>query len=162
VAFVTHVPPDLGTITKAEFERALRIAAGRAGFQRSPKPGSLQYRSLSKEAMNDVLDTAWIEGEAAERGLTVSDAEINRQVRSVRSLIKSPKRFLRQLGMTQRDLQEKVRLQVLSQKVQNSIDRSKTDINDFVRSYQRKWRARTTCAPAYRIPRCSSRSLAGS
>ena len=69
-------------ITQEDFDRALGKAAARQGVAQNcqgPSPDDPQYAALRDEALNDILDQAWIVGEAEEQGVEASDREVQEE-----------------------------------------------------------------------------------
>jgi hypothetical protein len=109
--------------------------------------GSAQQRRTT--VMNFLISGFWIIGEAQERGIRISDKEVNRQFeRTRRSAFRSErrfKRFLRRTGQTIADLKFRTRIDLLSEKLQAVVDPGE---------FASKWRARTLCAPGFTVPDC--------
>jgi parvulin-like peptidyl-prolyl isomerase len=135
VAIVQDAPPGTGTISTADFDRALKQAAARAGVKKVPKPGNGQYDQLKQAAMNDLLDQVWIQGEAADLGITTTADEIDSQLKQIISQSFRNKaefeKFRRQSGFTHKDIRTRVRLQVLSSRIQQQVVR---DVSPVTRS----------------------------
>src|SRR3989442_568567 len=81
VAVVADAPG--GTVTQQNFDDAFKQAAARQGLPKPPAPSSPQYSTLRDSAMSDVLLARWVRGEAADRGITVSDTEITTQFQQI-------------------------------------------------------------------------------
>jgi parvulin-like peptidyl-prolyl isomerase len=127
VATVEDAVPGTGTITTAAYDRALDQAAARGGVKQTPKPGNPQYDQLKQGAMNDLLDSVWIQGEAADLGITATADEVS-------SLLKQTisqnfrnqaefEKFRKQSHFTTKDIRTRIRLQILSNKIQQQIVR---------------------------------------
>jgi parvulin-like peptidyl-prolyl isomerase len=124
-------------ITAEDFNRALIQAAARQGVAKdcqAPATDSPEYEALREEALNDVLDQAWIQGEAAERGIEASDREVQEEFETTRDQnFKTDKEyddFLKQSCFTQEDVNERVKLQVLSNKIQEGITAESSEVAD--------------------------------
>ena len=125
VALVEDVPGDLGTISQEDYDTSFRQAWKRAGLQKAPAETDAQYDQIREAAMNDLLDQAWLTGEAAELGVTASDREVENQFKSIRD-DQFPDRaayekFLKDSGFTNEQVLDRVRLQVLSTKIEEKI-----------------------------------------
>jgi len=166
VVFVAHVPPGLGRLTKAEFQRALVQAAAEAGRSSAPGPDAKDYPGIANRALGERLDAIWIQGQAREMGIGVRPREISRELASLKKkAFKNEaeyRRFLEEAHFTRRDVRERVKIQILSEKIQVRIasglseaERQKA-FNKFVREYEERWRGRTVCAPDYITVRCSN------
>ena len=115
-------------ITQEDFDRALGQAAARQGTAQNcqgPSPDDSQYATLRDEALNDILDQAWILGEAEEQGVEASDREVEEEFNATREenfkTEKEYQDFLEQSCFTQEDVDERVKLQVISTKIQEDI-----------------------------------------
>ena len=117
--------------------------------------------------MGNLLDENWIEGQGAEMGIIVTSREVAVQfARIKRQNFKSAaeyRRFLKQSHLTQRDVNEDVRLQILSTAIQEQVVKGikgekarERAFTSFVNKYAKRWRERTVCAPEYVFSRCSN------
>jgi parvulin-like peptidyl-prolyl isomerase len=134
VAKVEDAPSGLGTITRADFDRSLQQAAARAGVKQVPKPGNAQYDQLKQGALNDLLDQVWIQGEAADLGITTSATEISSLLKQTiaqnfRTQVEFEK-FRKQSHFTQQDIRDRIRLQILSTKIQQQVLRDLPKVTD--------------------------------
>jgi parvulin-like peptidyl-prolyl isomerase len=124
IAVVQGAPNE--DVTLAEYKRALLQAVPRLGLKKLPKPGSSQYTQVKDSAISDLLLGRWIEGEAADRGITVSQSQVADQLKQIiktqfGNSQKQFQKFLAQSHFTQQDALERVRLQVISQDVQQQV-----------------------------------------
>ncbi|MEK6276552.1 MAG: peptidyl-prolyl cis-trans isomerase [Actinomycetota bacterium] len=140
VAVVEDAPDGIGTITKEDLDRALEQAAARAGVQKVPKPGTKEYDDIEQAATGDLLDSVWIQGEAAELGITTTDKQIADELETIKKqnfrTEKEFQQFLDQSGFTPEDVETRVRLQILSTDIQTRVTRdvgkvSNSEIDDF-------------------------------
>ena len=69
--------PD-GTITSEDFDRALEQTAARQGLREVPPPDD-QYELLVDAAVSDLILSRWVLGEAEERGIEVTDREVEEE-----------------------------------------------------------------------------------
>jgi hypothetical protein len=160
VAMVHETTPAMEEISSSQLRHAVAIARAQ-----SKNPGHASRTELEKEALSSLLDQAWLMGEAEERGITVTDQEVKQEFQRLKSAnFKSAKdytSFLRRSGFTQTDVNERVKLQILSTAVQKEIaDESpghkKQAFTTFVGEYTNRWRDRTVCKPELAIERCSN------
>ena len=125
VAVVEEVPDGLGNITRADYQIAFRQAWKRAGLNQAPKEGDAQYETARDGAMNDLLDQAWLSGEAAELGVSASEREVENELASIKDTQfpdeKAFRDFLKESGFTEEQVLERVRLQVLSRKIEEQV-----------------------------------------
>lgn len=123
VAVVDDVPD--GAITTDEFKKTLEQTAARQGIRKVPKPSDPQYPTLRDAAMSDALLSRWVRGEAADRGMTVSDTEVSNQLEQIKEQQfgseKQFQRFLKQSAFTLQDARERVELQLLSTEIQQKV-----------------------------------------
>jgi foldase protein PrsA len=125
VAIVEDVPGDIGAVTMDDFDRALAQAAARTGTQTVPKPGDPQYNELKTTALGFLLDTIWLQGQADEMGIDVSQRQVDSKLKQIRKQeFKSEKEyrdFLKQAKFTQEDVDLQVKLQLLSDEIQQQV-----------------------------------------
>jgi parvulin-like peptidyl-prolyl isomerase len=140
VAIVEDVPSDLGTITQADYQKSLVQTASRAGLKALPKPGDKQYEDLKKAALGDLLDSIWIQGEAAEMGISVTPQQISTEFAQIKKQNFKTKaeyaKFLATSHFTQADVDQRVKLQLLSTQIQQQIGKgvptpSSSQIEDY-------------------------------
>jgi hypothetical protein len=67
--------PD-GHISQAEFQATVPQEVPRLGLRKLPKAGSPQYTQVKNAALSDLILQRWIEGEAADRGIELSQSEV--------------------------------------------------------------------------------------
>ncbi len=99
--------------------------------------------------MTFLITSAWVEGEARDTGIRLTarqvDAEFQRQRRAAFRTDSEFERFLRSTGQTQVDVRYRLRIDMLSARMQRHV--SPEDL-------RRKWRTRTRCLPIYTVPQC--------
>ena len=166
VAFVAHVPLSLGRLTKAEFQRALVQEAAQAGRSSAPGPNASDYPRLAERAMDERLSAIWLQGQASEMGIGVRPREISRELAHLKKEAFKNKaqyhRFLREAHFTNRDVRERVMLQVLAEKVQVRVvsglseSEAQRAFSRFAKEYDARWRGRTVCASDHVTERCSN------
>jgi foldase protein PrsA len=125
VAVIEDAPSGLGTITDQQLGHAVEIAAASGGIKAVPKPGSEKYEELQKTALGELLQTAWIEGQAAEMGFTVTPKEVEEELKKLKSqAFKTEKQFqefLEESHYTTEDVNQRVTVQILSTKIQEQL-----------------------------------------
>ena len=128
VAIVKGVPSDIGTVTKAEYAKAIVQTAGTSGLKTPPKPGTKKYEELKTTALGSLFDMIWIQGEATELGITVTPKQIKDEFASIKSQnFKTPAeyaKFLKTSHLTQKDVDARVKLQLLSTEIQKVLGES--------------------------------------
>jgi hypothetical protein len=165
VAVVSHTSPAASPIRTADLNKAIEQQATQ--HQTSvPSLGDSAYAKLAETALAELLDQAWIEGEAEELGIAVTDRQIELELGRIKKQAfpteASYRKFLISSKFTEEDVHKRVRLQLLSQEVQRHViaglDKAEKErgLAEFIRDYQRRWRSRTTCTPELAIARCSN------
>ena len=128
-----------GEVTKEQFDHWMRIAARSAAGQdarraRVPRPGTPRYRRLRNQVMELLLQNLWVQGEAEERGIEVGAEEVRAAFREQRrqsfARPQDFRRFLRQSGFTVPDLLYRARLELLSQRLRDAVQRSAPPVTD--------------------------------
>lgn len=167
VARVAEAPKKAGTVTRAEFRRTLAQVAVTEGRRRPPRPGSRGYGQLMRIAVDELLEAAWLKGQAAEMHIAVTRRQVQREhARLKKETFRSAaeyRQFLREARYTRRDIYERVELQLLSERIGRRVEnqakkasRKQGVFDEFVEEFEKRWRARTVCAPAYVTQRCSN------
>jgi parvulin-like peptidyl-prolyl isomerase len=150
VALVEDVPDDAGSISQKDFDTSFAQAWKRAGLQSAPAEDDAQYDQIKEAAMNDLLDQAWLTGEAADLGVTASDREVDNQFKSIRNdqfpNEAAYQKFLEDSGFTNEQVIDRVRLQVLSTKIEEKIRDEVPPVSDdeVQETYEQSIEAYTT------------------
>ena len=127
-----------GAISKEDFNHWLTVVAaqpqpGQKKKPAPPKPGSRQYDAVKQQVMQFLVSAKWIEGEAEERGLSATPAEVDRQFEETKDQSfpneRAYQRFLRTSGQTEEDLKFRVRLDVLSNKIRQQVTEASQDVS---------------------------------
>ena len=130
---------DSGTISKTEFNHWLEVVSAQPqpGAKRRPappKPGSRQYDAVKQQVMQFLVSAKWIEGEAKERGITATPAEVDRQFEQTKKQSfpneKAYQRFLKTSGQTEEDLKFRVRLDVVSNKIREQVTKNAQNVSN--------------------------------
>jgi foldase protein PrsA len=121
VAVVDEAPG--GPITQDEFDAALEQAAAAQGTGGGvPQEDDPQYELLKEQALSDLILGRWVEGEAEEEGITLTDTEVDQRLDQIKQQNfkdeKEFQRFLEQSAFTIEDAQRRVRLTLLSERIQ--------------------------------------------
>ncbi|HEY8082965.1 MAG TPA: peptidyl-prolyl cis-trans isomerase [Solirubrobacterales bacterium] len=155
VAIVEDVPGDDGNITKAKFDHALEQAAAEAKLPKVPKPGDDQYEELRDGALERLLQTVWVRGQAAEMGISVTDEEVAEKAKELREQqFKSEAEYqkaIKELHLTQADVNEVMELQILSPKIEEKARGNPSPPSDAeVEDYYEEVKATQFTQPATR------------
>lgn len=130
---VIPVPPKY-TACIASAKAAAKPAKGQA----PPTEAALksqcaqQYKSLQQEVLGFLISSNWVIGEAKSLGVKISDKEVKKQFEKIKSQ-QFPKaaefeKFLKTSGQTVSDLLLRVKLNLLSQKIQQKIVKQKSKV----------------------------------
>jgi parvulin-like peptidyl-prolyl isomerase len=126
VAVVEDVPGDVGDITQEEFDRALVQQAAQQKLNEAPEPGDPQYEELKETALEELLNSVWLEAEAEELGVTVTDSQVEKELEKIKQQnFPTPKafqKFLKESKLTEDEVDDRVRLQVLSTGIQEKVN----------------------------------------
>lgn len=139
-AIVTSVPDDIGSVSEADFKRALLQQAAQAKLKDTPKPGDDKYEELKEAALGELLDTIWIQGEAEELGISVTPKQIATELAQIKKTnFKTEaefQKFLKTSRFTKEDVLARVKLQLLSTQIQEAVSKeappaSEAEIADY-------------------------------
>lgn len=93
-----------------------------------------QYKSLQQEVMGFLLSSAWVLGEAESQGVHVTDAEVKKQFEQIKNQqfpkAEEFKKFLATSGQTVSDLLLRVKLNLLSSKIQQKVSKEKGTVTE--------------------------------
>jgi parvulin-like peptidyl-prolyl isomerase len=93
VAVVEDV--ENGTVSDADYEDALQQSTERLGLETPPEQGTPEFDQVNQEAMQGLLFERWVEGEAADRGIEISDTDVDDELTQIREGFQSEKEFKR-------------------------------------------------------------------
>jgi len=148
VAYVSHTP-----ISKASFKHwlAVETALGAAG-------------SPAHQALGFLITSEWVLGEAAARGISVSEAEVKQRFAQLvhESFPKagSLEKYLAKSGETEADLLARIKVELLASKIAAKITAGKsaaqrsTLLAAFESDFHTHWRSYTSCEPGYVMEDC--------
>ena len=93
-----------------------------------------QYTSLKQEVLGFLISSEWVIGEASNLGVKVSDAEVKKEFEKIKNE-QFPKaaefeKFLSTSGQSVSDLLLRVKLNMLSQKIQQKIAKEKKNVSE--------------------------------
>ncbi len=102
-----------------------------------------EYTALRDQVMQLLISFEWIQGEAEEMGIKVSDAEVRKEFdkQKKQSFPKAAdyKKFLKDSGQTEEDILLRVKLDTLSNKIREKVTKGKDKVSDAqVRTYYDK------------------------
>jgi parvulin-like peptidyl-prolyl isomerase len=116
-----------GAISKENFDRFLLQTAKQNNLQEVPAPSDPQYEQLKDQAMESALQIAWIVGEADRQGLTFTDTQVQQSYDQIKSQFRNEEAYVRardQAGLTEEDVRQRARLQLIQNRIQEEISNS--------------------------------------
>jgi hypothetical protein len=116
-----------GHISKTNFNRFLVQTAKQSGLQAVPQPSDPQYKQVKNQTMQTALQIAWIVGEANRQGITFTDTEVQQSLQQIKSQFKTQAEYEQardQAGLTEADVVERAKLQLIQNKIQDNIQNS--------------------------------------
>jgi foldase protein PrsA len=125
IALVSSAPAKFEHISEADYKKSLEQQESQAGLKKAPKAGSKKAEELHKSAIGELLNSAWIFGEAEELGIKVTQKEVETELAKVKKesfkTEKAFQEFLKESHFTEEDVNERLELQILSTKIQEKI-----------------------------------------
>jgi hypothetical protein len=130
VAIVEGAPSDLSVITRSEFDHEMRVQALERGLKGVPPAGTPEYKTIKREAMSKLVGVVWVEAQADQMGLAPTPREI------VEKLSPGEAKAIKELGLTQRDVDDRMRWYLAGDKIQEMLhervqEPSETEIRDY-------------------------------
>jgi parvulin-like peptidyl-prolyl isomerase len=122
-----------GHLSKANFNRFLLQTAKQNNLQSVPQPSNPQYKQLRDQAMQSALQIGWIVGEAHRQGLTFTDTQVQQSLQQIKSQFKTPQEYAQardQAGLTDADVLERAKLQLIQNKIQDNVTHSVGSVSD--------------------------------
>jgi SurA N-terminal domain len=149
-------------ITHASFQHWLAVTAALSG---SSEHSASTSRSVRDRALGFLITQQWVLGEAAARGISVSEADVKKRLEEVdaKQFPKSGElqKYLTRAHETTSDLAARVKLELLEQAISKQVTAGKrtaaerqaalTSLQD---AFEKKWRALTTCQAGYVTEDC--------
>jgi parvulin-like peptidyl-prolyl isomerase len=128
-----------GAITQEELDAGLEQAAAQGGLPEVPATDDPQYQALLDQAMQSLILSVWVEGEAADRGITVSQEDIDAELERIKEQSFSSEaefqKFVKQSKFTEEDVQEQVRLTLLRDKLEQEVVAEPTIPDDEIEKF---------------------------
>ena len=130
------VPPDYKECIAQKRKTAPKPAKGqpKTTDQQLKEQCKQEYESLRDQVLQLLVSFEWIQGEAEEMGVTVSDAEVKKSFDQQRkqSFPKDAdyKKFLKDSGQSEEDIMLRVKLDLLSNKIRDKVVKGKTKVTD--------------------------------
>lgn len=145
VAKVQDVPDEIANVSEGEFERGMDRAVAGAKLKKPPAPGSKKYEEMKESVMRELLEGAWIRGEAEEMGIKVTDKQVEDKLAQIKKQSFPTKgayqKFLKESHFTEEDVNNVVEVQVLSEAIQEKVNAespapSSSEVQDYYEAEQ--------------------------
>lgn len=92
-----------------------------------------QYKSLQQQVLGFLISSAWVLGEAESQGVKVTDAEVKKQFEQIKNQqfpkAEEFKKFLATSGQSVSDILLRVKLNLLSSKIQQKVSKEKGNVS---------------------------------
>lgn len=155
IALISSAPSNHEHISEADYRKSLEQQETQAGLKKPPKAGSKKAEELHKSAIGELLNSAWIFGEAEELGIKVTQKEVETELAKVKKesfkTEKAFQEFLKESHFTQEDVNERLELQILSTKIQEKITGEAPPLSEAeLESYYEKEKSKQFTKPPTR------------
>jgi hypothetical protein len=122
------------------------------------------YTELREGTVQTLINAEWVRGEAAEAGVHVSDAEVLKQFNQIKQQ-QLPKQadfqnFLTTTHQSTADILFSLKTQALAAKLSQKMAQGESGkaaqaaLSNSVKSFEAKWKTRTTCSAGYVVKDC--------
>jgi Raf kinase inhibitor-like YbhB/YbcL family protein len=154
VATVEQTP-----ITKASYEHWTSVTAALDHSKAHSRA------ALKNQVLSFLITSQWVLAEAAHLGISASEAEVRQRLHQVTAkqfpTASQLKHYLASIGETEADLTMRVKVELLESKIAQHVTAGKTAstephllLSDFQKSFETRWRARTSCQHGYVMEDC--------
>ncbi|MBS1888822.1 MAG: peptidyl-prolyl cis-trans isomerase [Actinobacteria bacterium] len=134
IALVSGPPSEIGHISEADYKHSLEQQEAQTGVKKPPKEGSKKAEELHKSAVGELINAAWIFGEAEELGIKVTNKEVEAELAKVKKesfkTEKAFKEFKEKSHFTDEDVTKRIELQVLSNKIREKITKETPPVTE--------------------------------
>ncbi len=148
VAYVSHTP-----ISKTSYQHWLAVETALGGVS-----------SPAHQALGFLITSEWVLGEAAARGISVSEAEVKQRFAQLvhESFPKagSLQKYLGKSGETEADLLARIKIELLASKIATKVTAGKSAaqhsalLTAFENEFHAHWKRYTSCEPDYVMEDC--------
>ena len=138
IAIIEDAPEE--EISVEQYERSLTQTAARQGLQEVPAEDDPQFELLREAAIADLILSRWVLGEAEERGVEVSEREIDEELETVKTeqfgckpgeeACQEFDKFLEDSGFSPAEAEQRIQLQLVSDRIQESVLPTNPPINE--------------------------------
>jgi foldase protein PrsA len=129
-------PPDFAECVAAAKKTQAKPAEGQPKLtdQQLKDQCKQQYEQLRDQVLGLLISFEWIEREAADKGVKVTDAEVDKsfeeQKKQTFPKAADYEKFLKDSGQTDEDVRMRVRLDLLSNKIRDQVIKGKDQVSD--------------------------------
>jgi hypothetical protein len=151
-------------IDGATFSHWAGIAENAALSPAHRHPAAGPPKAVMVTTMGFLTSADWVTGEAADLGIELSAGAVHHEFDRLRReqfpRLAAFTKFLRRTGQTTADLLLRVRLSMLTARIQQrvaghgSARRRRRALARFLEHFERKWKAQTYCETLYKVPHC--------
>jgi len=125
VAHISSVPAEDANVSEADLKRSMFQRQAASESKKKPKPGSKEYEELQTAVMTELVETVWLAAEAEELGVTVTEKQIENELANIKKqnfpTEKAFEEFLETAHYTPEEVNEKVELTILGNKVKEKV-----------------------------------------
>jgi parvulin-like peptidyl-prolyl isomerase len=138
------------SISKVQFDQLLGQARKTFKAQKRPFPkaGSSQYKALQDQALSFLVQRAEFDQKAKDLGVSVSDTQVDARLGQIKKQYfgGSEKRYkaqLKQQGLTEQQVREDIRAQLVSEGIFNKVTKDATvsgkDVSDYYAAHKAQY-----------------------
>jgi len=126
VVKVQDVADELATVSQKDFDRAFAQQVKAAKLKKPPAPGSKKFEEVKKATLTELIEGIWLRAQAEEMGITVTDKQVEEELAQIKkSSFPTPgsyNKFLKESGLSQEDVNDRVELQVVINAIQEKVN----------------------------------------
>ena len=135
VVVIEDTPGGTTVITQEEFDRALEQVAANERIREVPEEGTEEYKRIAEAAMQQLINTAWVAGEAEERDVSVSERDVDAELEAIIQQFgcnpeqppegcEELQKRLEQFKLTLPEVEDQIRTGLLGQELESEIIKS--------------------------------------
>lgn len=133
IAIVENVDPK--GVTMADFDEAFQLLlVGQQTVDAPPAEGTDAFEQTKDAAVNDVLLERWLLGEAEEQGYEITDRLVAQRLEEIKEQSfaseREFERFVEQSGFDDEEVLQRVRLQVINERIQEDLIADIPEVSD--------------------------------
>ncbi|HET7507891.1 MAG TPA: peptidyl-prolyl cis-trans isomerase, partial [Solirubrobacterales bacterium] len=126
VVKVQDVPDELATVSQKDFDRAFAQQIKAAKLKKRPAEGSKKFDEVKEATLTELIEGIWLRGQAEEMGITITDKQVEEELAQIKkSSFPTPgsyDKFLKESGLSQEDVDDRVELQVVINAIQEKVN----------------------------------------